>query len=297
MPRLTRRALLGGAAAAGAAVLGAGAWVTDDDATEARAWALRRLGLDGDDGVVPALAPGRVLRGTLRSATQPGRPGWALALPPGIDDPRGLPVAVVLHGLANDHASVVDRSYLAADRFLAAVVAGGLAPFAVASVDGGGTYWHPRADGTDASATVTGELLPLLARLGVRTDRVALLGWSMGGYGALLLAQRLGPARVAAVGAMSPALWRSAAAATPGAFDDEADLRTAAVLGRQELLHGIPVRVDCGLGDPFCPLAQEYAAGFAEPPAGGFERGDHDLGYWRRVLPRQLAFAGRALAG
>ncbi|EUA69064.1 putative esterase [Mycobacterium xenopi 4042] len=48
------------------------------------------------------------------------------------------------------------------------------------------------------------------------TSRVAFLGWSMGGYGALLLGARLGPARTAGICAVSPALWTSYTASTPG---------------------------------------------------------------------------------
>ncbi len=56
-------------------------------------------------------------------------------------------------------------------------------PFAIATVDGGTTYWHPRPNGEDAGGMVVDEFLPLLAEQGLRTDRSAFHGWSMGGYG------------------------------------------------------------------------------------------------------------------
>ena len=93
---------------------------------------------------------------------------------------------VCLHGLGGDHTTPVAQ--LGIDRFLAAAVADGVPRFAVATVDGGTTYWHPRPTGEDAGAMVLDELLPMLRAQGLRTHRLAFQGWSMGGYGALRLA-------------------------------------------------------------------------------------------------------------
>lgn len=134
------------------------------------------------------------------------------------------------------------------------------------------------------------ELLPLLRTRGLDTSRIALLGWSMGGYGALLLAGSLGKDRVSACVAESPALWQNAGDTAPGAFDDPADYEAHTVFGRQPQLDGVAVRVDCGLGDGFLTSAQHYVRGLSRRPAGGFEPGGHTLGYWRRMAPAQLAF-------
>ena len=173
---------------------------------------------------------------------------------------------VVLHGRGADHRSALG-GYLGLERFLAQAVAAGAAPFAIASIDGGDTYWHHRASGEDAGAMVTDEFLPLLGREGLDTRRFALLGWSMGGYGALLLAGRLGTGRVAAVVAESPALWREPGETAAGAYDDAADFRAhTPCSGTQRALAGIPLRVDCGTGDPFYPATRSYVAGLS--PAG-----------------------------
>ena len=95
---------------------------------------------------------------------------------------------------------------------------------------------------------------------------------------------------------MSPALWHEYTDSAPGAFDDEADLADAAVLGRQSALAGVAVRVDCGDRDPFAPVTRDYRAGFTHPPAGGIEPGAHELAYWRRMALPQLRFLGSALA-
>src|SRR3954447_10669133 len=111
---------------------------------------------------------------------------------------------VCLHGLGGDHTTAVDE--LGIDRFLVAAVDAGVRPFAVATADGGTTYWHPRPNGEDAGAMVVDELLPLLAAHGLDTTRLAFQSWSMGGYGALRLAGVVGSGRVRAVAALSAAL-------------------------------------------------------------------------------------------
>ena len=136
----------------------------------------------------------------------------------------------------------------------------------------------------------------ILARHGLVTERVGLLGWSMGGYGALRLAGELGAGRVAAVAAASPALWHTFAQSANGAFDDAADFARNTVFGRQRRLDGVAVRVDCGTGDGFCANDRDYVSGFATAPSGGFEAGGHNTAYWLRMNPQHVAFVGRALA-
>jgi S-formylglutathione hydrolase FrmB len=163
-------------------------------------------------------------------------------------------------------------------------------------VDGGDTYWHGRDSGEDAGAMVIEEFLPLLDGLGLSVGRVGLLGWSMGGYGALSLAGRLGAGRVAGVAAMSPALWHEFDDTAPGAFDSADDFATATVFGHEHELDGIPVRIDCGEGDPFYAATHDYVDGLPDAPAGGFEPGGHDLDYWRRVAPDELRFLAHAFS-
>ena len=292
--RISRRGLLAGAGLLGVGA-GASAYSVSEGVLPGRSWLYRHLGPSGQPGVVPRVAPGRTVSGSFRSDARRGqRCGWAIAFPPA--GGPNLPVAVVLHGRGNNHASAFDRTYLGLDRFLAASVRAGGTPFALASVDGGETYWHERDDGEDAGAMVVDEFIPMLAEHGLDTRRVGFLGWSMGGYGALALAGRLGPARTVAVAAESPALWHDFADSAPGAFDSPSDFMDATVFGRQSTLDGIKVRIDCGEGDPFYAATRDYVEGFTSPPAGGFQRGEHDVGYWRRMAPDQLHFLGRAFA-
>lgn len=293
--RMTRRGVLLGAGV-GAGLLGAGFAGVETDVLPGRSLLHRTLGWDGEDGAVPEVQPGRLRSGSFVSQARRGiRVGWSIAEPP--DPAPHLPVALVLHGRGGDHSSAFDRDYLALGWFLAAAVADGAPQFALASVDGGETYWHDRENGDHAETMLRQEFLPLLARHGLDTARIGLLGWSMGGFGSLHLASRLGPRRVGAVAAMSPALWHDYADSSAVAFDDERDFREQDLFGRRAQLDGIPVRIDCGREDPFYAADRDYVAGFAAPPSGGFQPGDHDIGYWRRMAPAELAFLGAGFAG
>jgi S-formylglutathione hydrolase FrmB len=291
--RLSRRGVVIGS---GLAALGIAGYAVEEGALPGRSFVYRHLGLDGPDGVIPDVAGGQRVSGSFVSRARHGRRcGWTIAYPPGAWG--RLPVAVVLHGRGNSHAAAFSRDYLGLDRFLAEAVRGGAPPYAMASVDGGETYWHHRADGDDAGAMVVDEFLPLLGDHGLDVSRVAFLGWSMGGYGALHLAGRLGPDLVAAATAMSPALWRDFADTAPGAFDDAADFARTTAFGRQRTLNGIPLRIDCGEEDPFYAATRVYRRGFRVQPAGGFQPGGHDVGYWRRMAPQHVRFLATALAG
>ena len=178
--RWTRRGFL---AAAGVAAVGTAGFAVAEGVLPGRAFIYTQLGLDGPDGVIPNVEPGRTTSGTFVSQARGGRrTGWTIALPPGVrPGARSLPVAVVLHGRGNSHESAFSPDYLGLDRFLSAAVEQGAPPFAMASVDGGESYWHARANGDDAEGMVLDEFLPLLADHGLDVSRVAFLGWSMGG--------------------------------------------------------------------------------------------------------------------
>lgn len=290
--RLNRRSVLIATGLGGAAVVGTAAGVYEG-LLPGRPYLQERLGLNGVDGQIPRdVRPGRVDEGSFRSTHRLGEDTrWWVARPPG--RPRRLPVLIALHWFGTTAGGL--RQDLGIDRFLARAVQQGTPPFAVAAVDGGTTYWHRQATGEDAGVMVTEEFVPLLDRAGYDTTRIGLIGWSMGGYGALRLAGLLGAGRVATVVAVSPALWLDPADASPHGFDSAADYQRATVFGRQDDLAGIAVRVDCGTGDPFYRATEEYLAGFDPAPTSTFAPGGHDSGYWRRVLPAELRFAGAAL--
>ncbi|WP_409368148.1 alpha/beta hydrolase [Mycolicibacterium insubricum] len=235
------------------------------------------------EGCLDAIATHRVTHGQFVSAARGGiTTNWAIARPPGQTAP--LRPIIALHGKGGDAASVMAGGV---EQGVAQAVANGLAPFAVVSVDGGGSYWHARSSGEDAGAMVLNELIPMLSDQGLDTSRVAFLGWSMGGYGALLLGGRLGAGRTAAITAVSPALWLSSGATAPGAFDGPADFAANSVFGMPGLA-GIPIRIDIGDADPFYSATQSFIAQLPSPPAGGTSPGGHDGAFWSSQLPGEI---------
>jgi pimeloyl-ACP methyl ester carboxylesterase len=268
---LSRRALIGGAGAA-AAVGAIGVVAVGPKAV------LHRVGLDvSPDHRVPA-SGWTIVEHRIDSRAMARSVDWAMCEPPG--GAKG--VVVCLHGRNDDHRAAFDSIHVhdvAADLGY---------PLAIASVDGGAdSYWHPRADGTDALTLVLEELLPAIdASLGAELPR-AILGWSMGGYGALLVAEHA-PAAFTAVAAASPALWLSSDEFSPGAFDGPEDFEAFDVFTGSAKLAGLAVRVDCGTSDGFVHAARRFAEQLPEPNLGSFSAGYHDAPYWRSIVPAQL---------
>jgi S-formylglutathione hydrolase FrmB len=234
----------------------------------------------------PATQPApTMVTGSFVSAARGGiSTNWAIARPPGQTKP--LRPVIALHGKGSDASTVMAGGV---EQGLAQAVNAGLPPFAVVAVDGGGSYWHKRASGEDSGAMVLDELIPMLGGQNLDTSRVAFLGWSMGGYGALLLGSRLGPGRTAAICAVSPALWLSPGATAPGAFDGADDWSANSVFGLPALA-SIPIRVDCGDSDPFYAATKQFVAQLPNPPAGGFSPGGHNPGFWSAQLPAELTW-------
>ncbi|WP_116377375.1 alpha/beta hydrolase-fold protein [Mycobacterium sp. MFM001] len=290
MPELSRRTVLRLGAGAAAGALGAYAL---DSLLPVRPSAATPVTMTGT-GIplvpppplepAPAAAP-TMSTGSFVSAARGGvTTNWAIARPPG--QTKALRPVIALHGKGSDASTVMAGGV---EQGLAQAVNAGLPPFAVVAVDGGGSYWHKRASGEDSGAMVLNELIPMLGGQGLDTSRVAFLGWSMGGYGALLLGGRLGAARTAAICAVSPALWTSPGAAAPGAFDGPDDWSANSVFGMPALA-SIPIRVDCGDSDPFYSATKQFVAQLPNPPAGGFSPGGHDASFWSSQLPAELTW-------
>jgi S-formylglutathione hydrolase FrmB len=296
MPDLSRRSLLGLGASAAVGAVGASALdILFQPRTSHAAPVATPVSKAGTHAVLapapsaplePAAGPApTMVTGSFVSAARGGiSTNWAIARPPG--QTKTLRPVIALHGKGSDASTVMAGGV---EQGLAQAVNAGLPPFAVVAVDGGGSYWHKRASGEDAGAMVLDELIPMLDKQGLDTSRVAFLGWSMGGYGALLLGGRLGSARTAAICAVSPALWLSPGAAAPGAFDGADDFSANSVFGMPALT-SIPIRVDCGDSDPFYGATKQFIAQLPNPPAGGFSPGGHTAEFWSSQLPAELTW-------
>ncbi|HEX5556784.1 MAG TPA: alpha/beta fold hydrolase [Gaiellales bacterium] len=284
--RMTRRRAVTGL---GAAALAAGSGAAGARRLPLHAWYDELTGACGPSGPSPPRRPGtRVVSGTLRSASVPEPVDWAVGLPPGQAGPAA---AVCLPGRGSDAGWVMN--VLHAVDFVAAA---GLR-YAVAAVDGGESYWHRRADGEDRMRMLIDDFLPLLrTRFGL--DPRAVMGWSMGGCGALLAGERH-PGQFRAVAVSSAAIWPTHAqqrSAVPDAFDGAADFTRNDVFAGARRLAGTAVSISCGTADPFIGGDRAFAARVPRRPAGEFTAGCHDADFWRRMLPAQVRFVGRALA-
>ena len=204
-----------------------------------------------------------------RSAARGIRVDYYTAVPAGHGDGRGLPVLLVLHGGSKTAA---DFPALGLGRFATDSVRRGNAPVVLAGATGDRLSWRPY--GTDDPQRMVHEEIPAwCAERGFDTDRLAVCGWSMGGYGSLLLAQTF-PGFVRAVAAFSPAV-------SPG--DD--------VFAQVDKLRGVPVGLWCGTGDPLLDDVRALEQALPGPrAAGSYSAGRHNFGYWSRCLPAALDF-------
>jgi S-formylglutathione hydrolase FrmB len=124
------------------------------------------------------------------------------------------------------------------------------------------------------------------------------MGISMGGYGALLLAERY-PAVFAAVAAVSPAVWTSypqARQANPGAFASAAAFAADDVITHAAALGRRPVRIASGHDDPFYPGVQALARALPAGAVVAFGPGCHDASFFVAQEPPSLAFLASHLA-
>ncbi|MFU8876385.1 alpha/beta hydrolase [Micromonospora sp. SL4-19] len=257
-----RRLLVAGAVAAGAAAVGG---LTARKLSRPRSRPMPAVpdAPAGDERLVP-----------ITSGARGREVDFWTAVPAGYGDGKGLPVCLVLHG-----ASATPRDYgrFGLARFLTDAVHRGTPPFVLAGATGGRLAWRRSGD-DDPQRMVREELPAWCAQRGFDTSRLAAWGWSMGGFGALLLAETY-PGWLRAVAAFSPAVRRGDAV-----FAD---------VGR---LRGTPVGLWCGRQDNFLEDVRALARALPEPPVRAeWTDGRHDFGYWGTVIPDAFALLGTAL--
>ena len=147
---------------------------------------------------------------------------------------------------------------------------------------------------------VVDELIPMCQRLGLGRPphRIGTMGISMGGYGAILLAEKY-PHLVAAVAAISPAIWTSygqAKTANAGAYASAADFAADDAVTHAGSLTGIPVRVASGDSDPFHPGVEALAKALPPGAVVEFSTGCHTGPFFVAQEPPSLAFLANHLA-
>lgn len=266
--RFSRRTMLGaGAAVVGiAAVGGAGAagalpvpWSPAEPAPEQ---------------FIPSAPPGDERVERRASAARGRQVDLYTAVPAGHGDGRGLPVCLVLHGAS---ATAADFPRFGLGRFLTDAVARGAAPFVLAGATGGRLSWQP--SGADNPQQMMYDEMPRwCAERGFDTSRLAAWGWSMGGFGSLLLAEAY-PGLLRAVAAFSPAV-------RPG----------DRVFAGTDRLRGTRIGLWCGRSDGRYDDVRALERALPEPPAaGGYAPGGHTRGYWNGITPAAFDFLAAAL--
>ena len=256
-------------------------------------------------GFAPYAAPGPQHSGTFYSAARRTTVGYTIGYPPRHGPGDRLPLLIALHGFGGNHTDAL--SGITPSQALALKPSGvPLPPMALVTVDGGGGYWNPHPD-DNPQAMLADELIPMCQRkrLGAGTTsvkRIGVLGISMGGYGAILLAEKY-PHLIGAVAAISPAIWTSyaqAQSANAGAYASAADFAQDDVVTHAAALASVPVRLASGHDDPFFPGVQALARALPATPGGAppelaFAGGCHTAPFFTAQEPPSLAFLGRHL--
>jgi pimeloyl-ACP methyl ester carboxylesterase len=255
--------------------------------------------LDQIDGACSVPSPpleyaplGHSFSGAFYSRARRRRVGYTIAYPPGHRSGDELALVVMLHGFGGNHTDALAGMSPAQ---AVALKAGGkaLAPMAMVTVDGGGGYWNPHP-GDDPMGMVISELIPRCQRLGLgRPPRlIGMMGISMGGYGALLFAEKY-PHLIAAAAAISPAIWTSyaeAKAANAGAYASAAAFDANDAVTHAAALAGVPVRVASGHDDPFFPGVQALAQALPPGAVVDFTKGCHTGPFFLQQEPPSLTF-------
>jgi S-formylglutathione hydrolase FrmB len=205
-------------------------------------------------------------------------------------DTKGRPLLVLLHGRSSSPDSMAKKSFANALDDL-----GSRAPVVVFANGGDHSYYHNRADGRWGSYILDEVIPAAIRKYDLDPRRVAIGGFSMGGFGALDLARFR---RFCAVGGHSAAMWRSGGETPQGAFDDAEDFEQNDVLeaaaANPHLYGTAKVWIDVGTEDPFRSADEELARRLSGERFVVW-KGDHDISHLEGNAPRVMKFYANAL--
>ncbi len=301
-PRYSRRRLLGWGLGGAAVVVVAGATGFELVSHGVLPGKQTLDELDGACSVSPPSlsysAPGPSDSGTFYSEARRTQVGYTIAYPPGHGPGDALPLVVMLHGFGGNHTDAL--AGMSPARALALGVNGqSLPPMAMVTVDGGGGYWNPHP-GDDPMAMIVDELIPMCQQreLGASPRGIGAMGISMGGYGAILLAEKY-PDLISAVAAISPAIWTTydeAKGANSGAYASLDAFMANDAVTHVGALAGKPVRIASGIEDPFHPGVVALADAAPSTTTVIISAGCHTDPFFVSQEPPSLQFLGQHLA-
>jgi pimeloyl-ACP methyl ester carboxylesterase len=285
-PLVTRRRLLLGGLGLGLIGASAGAGVITD-VLPGPPTLRRAVGTTGPQAAVPEVPIGRVTVDRVYSPARDRDINLVIMRPAGISA-APLPVCLVLHGRGGDARGYLDFGL---PQFLTAAVRSGVAPFAAVAVDCGKTYLMDR-DGDNPMRMLLSDLPGWLKERNLPTPQ-AVLGFSMGGFGALNYAR--GRKNLSAVALASPAMFQHwPDAKKRNSFRDEAQWLEFEPLHHTEDFATTPIGLWCGTDDPFVNADREFIAN-THPEVPAISKGAHNSAYWLRVLPDIMRFIGNHL--
>jgi pimeloyl-ACP methyl ester carboxylesterase len=294
--RLLRAGVVGVAAIVGAGV--AGVELVDHGVLPGK------QALDQLDGACSVTSPtldycplGPSHSGSFFSKARGRQVGYTIAYPPGTQAFDALPLIVMLHGYGANHTNALS-SMSPAQAVALRVDGQRLRPMAMVTVDGGGGYWNPHP-GDNPMGMVIDEVIPLCQKfgLGAPPHGIGTMGISMGGYGAILLAEKY-PSLISAVAAISPAVWTTydqARAANAGAFTSATSFEQNDVVTHVAALRHTRVRVASGNAEPFHPGVETLTRVLPTGAEVDFSNGCHTGPFFVAQEPLSLDFLSRAL--
>ncbi len=241
--------------------------------------------------------PGPSVSGEFYSHARNRTVGYTIGYPPSHRPGDSLPLVVMLHGFGANHTNAL--AGMSPAQAVALKVDGtSLAPMALVTVDGGGGYWNPHPY-DNPMAMVIDELIPLCQQMGLGSppNRIGTMGISMGGYGAILLAEKY-PEQIRAVAAVSPAVWTSygeARAANAGAYASAEAFANADAVTHAGALRGTAVRIASGNDDPFHSGLVALESALPDGTIVEFSRGCHTGAFFAEQEPPSLEFLSRHL--
>jgi len=245
---------------------------------------------------LPDVPTALLLRGTIQSRVLGKAVRYTVTRSPGSQRLRGIAYVFPGRGRAADDLFAA----LGYDKYLASLASELDFPaLAVAVVDGGEASSGKRIEFDERLAMFDREFVPAVRHeLGVAADvPESLIGYSIGGFGALLAAARE-PHRYRAVAVAAPTVWQSyeqQRATFPDAFSNRTDFDRHSIFSQIDALRLQELLIDCGRADPFADTI-ELLGKLLPHAVVRIREGCHDDAFFRSTVPDQLRFVGHRLS-